>query len=124
MDLCFESMPLPCVIAQKASLLKDDCTPANVILPQLDLSPVEQKIESPETSIGFIAGTGLVFYPVPPYISIEVNAGYSLFSINEMEFDGGGLLAKNEDSNEAMDNFIDGGGFFAFAHLMVSIPFN
>lgn len=83
----------------------------------------EQILESPETSTGFIFGSGVVFYPLPPYISIELNGGYSLFSVDEMEFENGARLSVDENSNEVMTNFIDGGGFFAFAQLNVGIPF-
>lgn len=83
----------------------------------------EQVIKNPDASIGLQASTGLLFYPLPPYISLEANVGYSYFTIDEMQFESSSAyLANNEDSNEKMDNFIDGGGFFAFAHLNIAIP--
>ncbi|MDY0081987.1 MAG: hypothetical protein RBR74_02275 [Ignavibacteriaceae bacterium] len=84
----------------------------------------EQKLQNPDASIGGQVSTGILFYPLPPYISIEVNAGYSYFTIDEMQFESTSTyLAKNEDSNEKMENFIDGGGFFAFAQLNIALPF-
>lgn len=42
-----------------------------------------------------------------------------------MEFSNGYTkLAKNEDSNVAMDNFASGGGFFANLMLQIAIPFD
>ncbi|HRN25613.1 MAG: hypothetical protein IT276_08875 [Ignavibacteriaceae bacterium] len=84
----------------------------------------EQVLKDPEASIGGQISTGLVYFPLPPYISLEASVGYSYFSINEMQFESSGqFLAKNEDSNEKMENFIDGGGLFAFAQLNIAIPF-
>jgi hypothetical protein len=83
----------------------------------------EEKLESPEASIGGMASTGLLYYPLPPYISLEIVGGYSYFTIDEMQFENGGsYLSKAENSNEKMENFIDGGGFFAFAQLNIAIP--
>jgi hypothetical protein len=39
-----------------------------------------------------------------------------------MQFESGQYLSQNENSNELMENFIDGGGFFAFAQLNIAIP--
>ena len=83
----------------------------------------EQVLKNPDANIGGAISTGLVYYPFPPYISLEANVGYSYFTIDEIQFESSGqYLARNENSNEKMDNFIDGGGFFAFAHLNIAIP--
>ncbi|MBK7630469.1 MAG: hypothetical protein IPJ23_07190 [Ignavibacteriales bacterium] len=83
----------------------------------------EEILRNPDTTIGGQISTGLVYYPFPPYISLEVNAGYSYFQINEMQFESSAqFLASNENSGEKMENFIDGGGFFAFAQLNIAIP--
>lgn len=83
----------------------------------------EEILKNPDANIGGQISTGLVYYPFPPYISFEVDAGYSYFQINEMQFETSAqFLAKNENSGEKMENFIDGGGFFAFAQLNVAIP--
>lgn len=84
----------------------------------------EEKLESPESKIGYTVGAGLTFYPLPPYISIEATGGYSFFSIPEMKFDSGQFLTQSPDINVKMDNFIDGGGFFAFIQLNLAVPFN
>ncbi|MEO8232361.1 MAG: hypothetical protein ABI638_08755 [Ignavibacteriota bacterium] len=84
----------------------------------------EQMLKDPEASIGGQISTGLLYYPLPPYISLEASVGYSYFTINEMQFESSSqFLAKNEYSNEKMENFIDGGGLFAFAQLNIAIPF-
>ena len=83
----------------------------------------EQVLKNPEANIGGQISTGLLYYPFPPYISLEASVGYSYFSINEMQFESSGqFLAKNENSVEKMENFIDGGGLFAFAQLNIAIP--
>lgn len=85
----------------------------------------EQELKNSEAAIGGMITTGIVYYPLPPFISFELNAGYSYFSIGEMEFSNGYTkLAKNEDSNVAMDNFASGGGFFANLMLQIAIPFD
>lgn len=86
-------------------------------------SSTEQKLSSPESSVGGSIATGLVFYPLPPYVSIEANVGYSLFSIDEMRFDDQSSLQVDENTSELMTNFIDGGGLFAFIQLNVAVPF-
>lgn len=79
---------------------------------------IRDEYESSGTNIGFAFDTGIVFYPAPPYISIELIGGYSFFTIESMSLkDGGSELILTED-------FIDGGGFFANAVLTVGIPFN
>jgi len=92
---------------------------------QPNLPTEEQKLTSVENPIGFSAASGLTFYVIPPYISIEATVGYSLFSIDEMEFeDDGSRLQVDENNATAMMNFIEGGGLFAFAQLNIAIPFN
>lgn len=82
----------------------------------------EQTLKSPEASIGGQISTGIVYYPFPPYVSLEANVGYSYFTIDQMQFDSGQYLLQNENSSEQMENFIDNGGFFAFAQLNIAIP--
>ena len=84
----------------------------------------EQKLTSVENPIGFNIASGFTFYIIPPYISIEGTIGYSIFSIDEMEFDNNALLQVDEDTPETMENFIDGGGLYGFAQLNIAIPFN
>lgn len=84
----------------------------------------EEVLINPENSIGFSLATGIVFYPLPPYLSLEVNGGYHLFSVSEMEFEDTGVrLQVDENTSEVMDNFIDTGGFFVFAQLNFAVPF-
>jgi len=74
--------------------------------------------ESPETNIGFTADGGLIYYPFPPYISLGILGGYSIFSIDEI------ILEEGESSLTTINDFIDGGGFFAMAVITIGIPFN
>ena len=78
---------------------------------------VLDEYESSGTNIGFTFDMGIVFYPLPPYVSVEIVGGYSFFSIEKMQLKNGGDLNSTED-------FIDKGGFFANAVLTVGIPFN
>ena len=79
-------------------------------------APPKDKYTTPDTQIGFTGDAGIVWYPLPPYLSIEVLAGYSLFSAENLELENGGTLTTNGD-------FVDSGGFFAVAVLTVGIPF-
>ena len=84
----------------------------------------EEKLTNPDNSIGFSAGTGITFYPLPPYLSFEGSVGYSFFSINEMEFNNGSRLIVDENTLDEMTDFIDAGGLFATIQLNVAIPLN
>jgi len=74
--------------------------------------------KSPESSIGFTADAGIVYYPFPPYISLEVLGGYSFFSVDKVNLESGQV------GQSTINDFVDGGGFFAVAVLTVGIPFN
>ena len=74
--------------------------------------------KSPETNTGFTADAGFVYYPFPPYVSLEVLGGYSLFSVEKVELAGGNNFPTGNT------DFIDSGGFFAVAVLTVGLPFN
>lgn len=74
--------------------------------------------KSPESNIGFTFDTGVVYYPFPPYVAIEVLGGYSFFSVDEA------TLEKGESNLERIEKIVDGGGFFAVAVLTIGIPFN
>ncbi len=78
----------------------------------------KQEFESSESNIGFSADAGFVYYPFPPYISIEILGGYSFFAIE--------TVVDKEDGIElgANDDIIDSGGFFATGVLTISIPFD
>jgi hypothetical protein len=91
---------------------------------QPNLPTDEQKLTSVDNPIGFNASTGFTFYIMPPYLSIEGTVGYSLFSIDEMEFENGNRLQVDENNFQTMTNFIDGGGLYAFAQLNIAVPFN
>ncbi|MBN2572242.1 MAG: hypothetical protein JXA68_08950 [Ignavibacteriales bacterium] len=74
------------------------------------------------SSIGVNLNAGITFYLIPPYISIEPSVGYSFFGIDEMEFENGSKLANDENSSQAMDNFISSGGLYGSAQLIILIP--
>jgi len=80
-------------------------------------APPKVKYTSPDTHTGFTADVGLVWYPFPPYLAIEVIGGYSVFAVETMESENGEIFPSNSD-------FIDGGGFFAMAVITIGIPFN
>ncbi|MFI5237880.1 MAG: hypothetical protein ACHQLA_08080 [Ignavibacteriales bacterium] len=78
---------------------------------------IEDEYESTESNIGFTFDAGLVYYPFPPYISLEVVGGYSFFSFETLETADGNILSSTSD-------IIDSGGFLATAVLTVGIPFD
>lgn len=73
---------------------------------------------SPESNIGFTADAGIVYYPFPPYISLEVLGGYSFFSVDKAN------LEEGDDAIDQIKDIVDGGGFFAVAALTIGLPFN
>jgi len=81
-------------------------------------APPDDVYKSPSSNIGFTFDTGIVWYPFPPYLSLEVIGGYSIFTVDEMVLEEG-----SSELNEITDP-IDGGGLFAFAVLTIGIPFN
>ena len=74
--------------------------------------------KSPETNTGFTADAGIVYYPFPPYVSLEVLGGYSLFSVDKVN------LEEGASTLSTINDFVDGGGFFGVAVLTVGLPFN
>jgi hypothetical protein len=74
--------------------------------------------KSPETNTGFTFDAGIVYYPFPPYISLEVLGGYSIFSVEKVN------LEEGQSGLSTINDIVDGGGFFAVAVLTVGIPFN
>ena len=80
--------------------------------------PADDVYKSPESNIGFSFDTGLVYYPLPPYLSFEVLGGYSIFSIDKANLDSG------SSELTSIPDLVYGGGFFAVAVLTVGIPFN
>ncbi|MBN1638092.1 MAG: hypothetical protein JW866_03940 [Ignavibacteriales bacterium] len=83
---------------------------------------ITETLKNVDLSIGVNLNAGITFYIIPPYISIEPSIGYSLFSIGEMEFSDGTKLAKDENSTQAMDNFISSGGLYGSIQMIVLIP--
>ena len=81
-------------------------------------APPEDVYKSPDTNTGFTADAGIVYYPFPPYVSLEVLGGYSLFSVETVELEGGSNFPTSNT------DVVDGGGFFAVAVLTVGLPFN
>ena len=99
-----------------ALLTINDITFTNTI--KSSNAPPQDEFTNETGGIGFSADAGIVWYPLPPYLSIEVLGGYSFFSIETVrDYDYDNFPTGNED-------FIDGGGFFACAVLTVGIPFN
>ena len=74
--------------------------------------------KSPGSNTGFTADAGFVYYPFPPYVSLEILGGYSMFSIDKVN------LEEGESTLTTINDLVDGGGFFAVAVLTVGLPFN
>ena len=87
---------------------------------KMDNPPEDDVYKSPESSIGFTADAGLVWYPIPSatFISLEVLGGYSIFSVDRADLEAG------SSSLRSIQDIIDGGGIFATAVLTVGIPYN
>jgi hypothetical protein len=68
-------------------------------------SPPDDVYKSPSSNTGFTFDTGIVWYPFPPYLSLEVIGGYSIFTVDEMILEEG-----NSNLNEISDP-IDGADY-------------
>ncbi|HEY4754527.1 MAG TPA: hypothetical protein VIH28_00590 [Ignavibacteriaceae bacterium] len=71
---------------------------------------------------GYTIGTGIIIEILGEYITLEGLAAYSKITIDEMKMDDGTKLMKNENSTEAMKNFIADGGFNAVIQLNIGLP--
>lgn len=80
--------------------------------------PPDDIYKSTSSNIGFTFDTGIVWYPFPPYLSLEILGGYSIFTVDKLRLEEG-----NSNLTEINDP-IDGGGLFAMAVLTIGIPFN
>lgn len=80
------------------------------------------KYTSDSNVLGYSVGTGLIFFIIKDYISLEGFAGYTGLTIEKLNYDEGNrsrLSALNEDENI---NFIDSGGFTGVIQLNIGFP--
>src|SRR3989339_1385202 len=75
-----------------------------------------------DSKFGYSIGTGIIIEILGEYITLEGLAAYSKITIDEMKMDDGTKLMKNENSTEAMKNFIADGGFSAVVQLNIGLP--
>jgi hypothetical protein len=80
--------------------------------------PPDDVYKSPSSNTGFTFDTGIVWYPFPPYLALEILGGYAIFTVDEL------VLEEGSSDLTEITNPIDGGGFFAMAVLTIGIPFN
>lgn len=71
---------------------------------------------------GYSIGTGIIIEILGEYITLEGLAAYSKITIDEMKMGDGTRIMKNENSTEAMKNFIADGGFNAVVQLNIGLP--
>jgi len=81
-----------------------------------------KKYNAENPTFGYTIGTGFILALVEQYISLEGVAGYTVLTINKMKMSDGTELATSENSNQAMSNFITGGGFNAVLQLNIGFP--
>jgi len=72
--------------------------------------------------LGYNLGTGFILQIIKQYISLEGAAGYTSFSIDRMKSSDGQQMPAAENSQQAMSNFIQSGGFSAVVQLNVGFP--
>jgi hypothetical protein len=80
--------------------------------------PADDIYKSTSSDIGFTFDTGIVWYPFPPYLSLGILGGYSIFTVDKLR------LEEGSSSLTEINDTVDGGGFFAMAVLTIGIPFN
>ena len=74
------------------------------------------------SNMGYTVGTGFIISVIDQYLTLEGTAGYSDFSIGEMQQSDATKLTMAENSNEPMKNFIESGGFSAVIQLNLGFP--
>jgi len=72
--------------------------------------------------IGYSIGTGFIFDLIDDYVSIEGLAGYTFFSIDNVQLNENTYLPKQTNTSEPMNNFITAGGFNAVIQLNIGFP--
>ena len=86
--------------------------------------PTTTVLEYKNTSskMGYSIGTGFIVSVIDQYVTLEGLAGYTDFSISELQQSDGTKLTVNENSKEPMKNFIETGGFNAVIQLNLGFP--
>ncbi len=86
--------------------------------------PTTKVLEYNNTSskMGYSIGTGFIISVIDQYVTLEGLAGYTDFSISELQQPDGTKLTVNENSKEPMKNFIESGGFNAVVQLNLGFP--
>ncbi len=80
------------------------------------------KYKNSKPTLGYFFGTGFIYNIIDNYISVEGVAGYTVFSINEMQTEKGDKLMANENSQVVMKKFITAGGFNAVIQINFGFP--
>lgn len=75
-----------------------------------------------KTAIGYSIGTGFILAIIEDYVSLEGTAGYTIFSIDQVQKNDGTVLAIADNPNQPVRNFIKSGGFNAVVQLNLGFP--
>ena len=74
------------------------------------------------SKMGYSVGTGFIVSVIDQYLTLEGMAGYTDFSISEVQQSDGTKLAVVENADVPMKNFIESGGFNAVIQLNLGFP--
>jgi len=72
--------------------------------------------------IGYSVGTGLIFFIIKDYISLEGFAGYTGLTIEKLNYEEGNRSLLNVLNEEDNINFIEAGGFTGVIQLNLGFP--
>ena len=72
--------------------------------------------------IGYSVGTGLIFFIIKDYISLEGFAGYTGLTIEKLNYEEGNRSLLNALNEEENSNFIESGGFTGVIQINLGFP--
>jgi len=72
--------------------------------------------------LGYSVGTGLIFFIIPDYISLEGFAGYTGLTVEKLKYEEGNRYLLRALEEEDNINFIEAGGFTGVIQLNVGFP--
>jgi hypothetical protein len=80
------------------------------------------KYKSESNVLGYSVGTGLIFFIIKDYISLEGFAGYTGLTIEKLNYEEGNRSLLNVLNEEDNINFIEAGGFTGVIQLNLGFP--
>jgi hypothetical protein len=81
----------------------------------------EDKYDRSSNDLNYYVGSGFIIHAIRDYISVEGTASYNIYGVSGMEDDIGRRLT-DSSTGEAVDNFMEKGGFTYTVQINIGIP--